>query len=129
VTLYTASGAAVGTTTTDANGNYRFDNLPPGDYVVEFSNLPPTFGATSVNRGDDGADSDADPITLRTPIISLSAGEVDLTWDLGIVQARQGLPRTGGEIVRMLTVALVAVLVGSALWVVARRRRHSGATS
>jgi LPXTG-motif cell wall-anchored protein len=118
----------VGTTITDGNGNYRFDNLPPGDYIVEFSNLPPTFGATSVNRGDASGDSDADPITLRTPIISLSAGEVDLTWDLGIVQARQALPRTGSEIARMLTVALGAVLIGLALWVVARRRQ-SGATS
>jgi LPXTG-motif cell wall-anchored protein len=129
VTLFTPAGAVVGTTTTDANGNYRFDGLPPGDYIVEFSNLPPAYGATGANRGDDGNDSDADPITLRTPIISLSAGEVDLTWDLGIVLARQLLPRTGGEIARLLVTATGAVLAGYGLWLFARRRRQSGVTS
>jgi hypothetical protein len=35
VRLYTASGALVATTTTDANGNYRFVDLVPGSYYVE----------------------------------------------------------------------------------------------
>lgn len=50
VELYAASGgAALATTTTDANGYYRFDNLPAGDYVVV---LPASnFGAGGVLDG------------------------------------------------------------------------------
>jgi hypothetical protein len=35
VRLYTTGGALVATTTTDANGNYRFIDLVPGSYYIE----------------------------------------------------------------------------------------------
>ena len=49
VTLYTdpdgdgVYDTAAGTTTTDAAGNYIFDNLPPGAYVVEVGREPQSF--------------------------------------------------------------------------------------
>ncbi|MBV9495001.1 MAG: carboxypeptidase regulatory-like domain-containing protein, partial [Acidobacteria bacterium] len=37
ITLSNASGTPIGTTTTDASGNYAFDSLPPGQYALHFS--------------------------------------------------------------------------------------------
>jgi hypothetical protein len=36
--LKDASGAPIATTTTDANGNYSFANVPAGNYTVEQTN-------------------------------------------------------------------------------------------
>ena len=41
-----ADGNPVGTTTTDANGRYSFENLLPGQYRVIFT-LPPTYAWAS----------------------------------------------------------------------------------
>jgi len=54
------------TTTTDANGNYLFDDLYPGDYYVEFT-APAGYDPSPQDAGsNDAADSDADPITGQT---------------------------------------------------------------
>jgi protocatechuate 3,4-dioxygenase beta subunit len=86
VTLYDSTGTVIATTTTDANGNYLFENLTPGSYSVGFSNLPvglDTFTAAN-QGGDDALDSDADPSTGRTPTITLAPGEHNPTIDAGI---------------------------------------------
>jgi len=44
------------TTTTDANGYYRFDSLPAGDYVVEV--VPPAGYASTIDAGDPDTDED-----------------------------------------------------------------------
>ena len=76
-------------TTTDINGDYLFDGLIPGEYLVEFdaSTLPVSYFVTSPHSGDDDAlDSDVDPTTMRTPATPfLLGGEHDPTLDLGIV--------------------------------------------
>ena len=67
------------TTTTDADGNYLFDELTPGDYVVRF---PVDNGLTisPTNQGDDDEnDSDADRTTGETGTITLTSGEDDLS--------------------------------------------------
>lgn len=57
-------GAPVNPETTDGTGNYQFGNLPPGDYIVQFS-LPTVGGlnwyATTYNPGEFSNDSDANP--------------------------------------------------------------------
>ncbi|MDM0111536.1 SdrD B-like domain-containing protein [Variovorax sp. J22R133] len=61
VNLFVCSGgvptAAVGSTVTDANGNYRFVNLPAGQYIVQFTSTDGTVLSTA-NIGDDAFDSD-----------------------------------------------------------------------
>jgi 5-hydroxyisourate hydrolase-like protein (transthyretin family) len=92
VELLDAAGAVIETTTTDANGNYLFTNLAAGNYQVKFSNLPvgyvfttpdATGTAGSPNLADGGAnDSDA-PSSGLTPVINLTADNLDV--DAGIV--------------------------------------------
>ncbi len=57
------------TTTTDANGNYQFANVPPGNYTVMLT-LPPGFAAT----------------TATTQTVTLAAGQSITTVDFGIRQ-------------------------------------------
>ncbi|MFN8489149.1 MAG: SdrD B-like domain-containing protein [Caldilineaceae bacterium] len=83
VTLYKADGTLVATTTTDANGNYLFANLMPGDYSVQFT-APAGYKPSPKDQGSaDDKDSDADVTTGRTIVTTLDAGETELTWDAG----------------------------------------------
>ena len=86
VTLYAADGTTpISTAITDANGAYSFVNLEPGTYVVGFSGIP--VGSTlspSLQGGNTGLDSDADPITGKTGPIVLDAGDYNPTIDAGI---------------------------------------------
>ncbi|MES2719002.1 MAG: SdrD B-like domain-containing protein [Pseudomonadota bacterium] len=94
VFLLNAAGKQVGSLTTDANGEYLFTNLTPGDYSVRFdlTTLPQGYTVTTRDAAaaNDLTDSDADPTTGRTITTSLESGEVDLSWDLGI-QANIGI--------------------------------------
>ena len=84
VTLYDDKGNKLGTTQTDATGFYMFDNLPPGNYVVEFT-PPPGYVLTRNDQGaNDGIDSDANPLTKRTKVITLTEGENNPTLWAGV---------------------------------------------
>ncbi|MGJ8726603.1 MAG: SdrD B-like domain-containing protein [Roseibacillus sp.] len=88
-----ATDTVVGVTSTDAQGNYLFDDLLAGDYYVEFdySTLPYGYGPTEQNAdGDDtvadtNTDSDADVMTGRTQTVTLAAGDSDTDLDLGLI--------------------------------------------
>lgn len=87
--------------TTDANGNYKFVDLPDGNYIVEFANLPTGFVFTTkdaVGSGNPGSgtdtdtDSDANTATGRTGVIDLDAAGANgssvniVSVDAGITQ-------------------------------------------
>jgi uncharacterized repeat protein (TIGR01451 family) len=84
VKLYTcvnnAPGVFVAQTTTDAQGNYSFGNLLPGDYIVEFT-TPNGFTRTQANVGADGTDSDN--VGGLSGCYNLSPGENEDTVDAG----------------------------------------------
>ena len=82
VHLYNEDGTLARTTTTDANGNYLFEDVPPGNYYVEFV-LPDGYELTTPDNGDNDSDSDAAPNSGRTVILTM-AGVDDLTWDAGL---------------------------------------------
>ncbi|MBK9743010.1 MAG: hypothetical protein IPO94_08610 [Saprospiraceae bacterium] len=94
VNLYNGTGMLIATTYTGYDiygrpGYYLFDNLDPGDYYVDFVLNPgqtftPSTGSVGGN-GSDPEDSDADISTGQTTLTTLTAGEVDLTWDAGII--------------------------------------------
>jgi protocatechuate 3,4-dioxygenase beta subunit len=86
---------------TDVNGNYKFVDLPDGNYMVEFANLPAGFvfttkdAAGSGNPGsatDTDTDSDANTATGRTAVIDLDAAGANgasvniVSVDAGITQ-------------------------------------------
>ena len=84
VTLYDCAGNQIDTTTTDANGLYRF-TVEPGEYYVEFT-LPSGMVFSPMDVGTDNADSDADTVTGETACTTLDPGENDLTWDAGMYE-------------------------------------------
>ena len=86
VILNDDTGAEIARDTTDANGNYLFDELLPGDYTVEVV-LPPNSIHSPAGQGSDPTkDSDVNPTTGETATISLAAGENNGDIDAGIIK-------------------------------------------
>ncbi len=83
VNLYHSDGTLVGTTTTDANGQYLFQDLVPGDYYLTFQS-PQGYSFSPANQGgNDNMDSDP-AVNGRTETTTLLSGESDLTWWAGL---------------------------------------------
>ncbi|MCB1057977.1 MAG: hypothetical protein KDD11_20955, partial [Acidobacteria bacterium] len=65
-------------------GWYEFSALPAGDYYVRFY-PPPVFTVVEPGVGGDPAlDSDADPLTACTDVVTLAVGEQNPDIDLGL---------------------------------------------
>ncbi|MEJ8851345.1 SdrD B-like domain-containing protein [Variovorax rhizosphaerae] len=90
VNLLNSNGLTLWTTTTDANGNYQFANLDAGQYKVRF--LPTDgFEWSARDQGaNDAADSDVNVNTGVTDVITLAAGEKNMTIDAGLQTALKG---------------------------------------
>ncbi|WP_019990908.1 SdrD B-like domain-containing protein [Rudanella lutea] len=94
VCLYTSTGvfSASTVTTNDVYGRpgyYLFDQLEAGSYYVQFKPTPDkTYTPGSGSQGgstSDETDSDVDPATGRTATFTLAPGEINLTWDAGLI--------------------------------------------
>jgi protocatechuate 3,4-dioxygenase beta subunit len=72
VTLYDRDGDFVGIQITDSEGNFLFDDLPPGTYHTVLSPPSPEY---LLSPKDDDNDSDFDPETFATNPITLNSGE------------------------------------------------------
>ncbi len=77
------------TMTTDANGFYLFDNLLPGNYKLtfEYPLTPIGLEVTIPNIGDSASDSDIDPATGMTEVITLNSGDDIFDIDAGFIDA------------------------------------------
>ena len=86
VTLYGPDGTTViATTTTDSTGFYSFEDLPTGSYVVGFSNFPAGMTPTPSNGGlNDSTNSDMNPTTGLTSVITIGSGEYNPNVDAGL---------------------------------------------
>ena len=83
VLLKDSSGNEIARSMTDANGNYKFSVLDPGDYTIEFS-LDPDWNISPKDVGsNDDIDSDADQ-TLKSINVSVASGEHTFTYDAGL---------------------------------------------
>ena len=119
-------GQPVGPVTTDRNGHYQFPNLPPGQYVTHIDPNQPVLAPyvpTKSGAGDrtnDSSDGSAESSTL-------TSGGTDQSLDFGFVPKVTVLPLayTGAPVRSELTWAALALLVGSALLLVGRRRSAS----
>ncbi|RYF70514.1 MAG: hypothetical protein EOO39_15590, partial [Cytophagaceae bacterium] len=86
-----SNGAAVATTTTDANGLYSFTGLTPGiPYSVSFTTPPGFSESTSALVGSNNA-IDSDPVDGVTDPVTLTAGENNTTLDAGFIKAPASL--------------------------------------
>ena len=85
VTLLDAKGNAIDTRVTDKYGLYKFANLAPGDYTVEFD-APDGYGFTKpfADSRYKAYDSNVDPATGRATV---DLGSTDLSIDAGLVGA------------------------------------------
>ncbi|MGB1205221.1 MAG: SdrD B-like domain-containing protein [Chitinophagales bacterium] len=87
VYLYNATNpnTPISSTVSNPDGSYLFDIIPAGNYIIGFD-IPSAYEATLQNvGGDDGIDSDADPITGLTQAVYIPNGIYDLTLDLGLI--------------------------------------------
>ncbi len=66
VTLYDNAGNIVATTTTDADGNYTFENVVPGDYTVRITS-PDGYEVVGSSEGDTDGST---PITVGSEAIT-----------------------------------------------------------
>ena len=85
VTLRNITGTVIATATTTSSGFYSFTNLVPGSYSVCFV-LPP--GTVLTGQGSDpnsDTDSNADPLTGCTAVVTLAPGANNPTIDTGVV--------------------------------------------
>ncbi|MBU1668512.1 carboxypeptidase regulatory-like domain-containing protein [bacterium] len=86
VKLYTESGEFVAQTQTRASGYYEFKDLVAGNYYVVFG-IPSNYKVSPQNEGtNDSLDSDANPTTGKTDMITLVAGLDNRTVDMGLYQ-------------------------------------------
>ncbi|MFY9241435.1 MAG: SdrD B-like domain-containing protein, partial [Polaribacter sp.] len=103
-------------TTTDANGNYLFDNLPVGVYTITVDVSTVTGGLpVGVTIADLIAISDGDGVgTLNTSTLSLPAGANNLDQDFGygISSGNTGTGNNGGIESESLGDALTKLYVG-----------------
>jgi SdrD B-like domain len=102
-----ADGGVIATTTTNATGNYAFNNLAPGNYIVGVA-IPATYGITVINGGDpdNNIDNDNNAINIvngeaRGLSINLASGaeptggNTNNTYDVGFYNP--SLPPNGGQ--------------------------------
>ncbi len=74
-------------TSDDDMGNpgwYKFSALSPGSYYVQFT-PPQNFDVTLQDVGAEGLDSDADPVTACTDVVTLGPSENNPDIDMGLL--------------------------------------------
>jgi PKD repeat protein len=88
VTLYDPNGSSITSTMTNSNGNYEFSSLPAGMYKVGFTLLAGYIFSPADQGADDAIDSDANPSTGLTALMTLLTGEQNRNVDAGMYDSQ-----------------------------------------
>src|SRR5947209_5519967 len=81
-----------------ADGAYQFFGLAAGSYQVEFVALAGYQFSPQHQGSNNALDSDADPLTGRTGLFTLTGGEQNLDIDAGLYSPLVPLgPQSGAE--------------------------------
>ena len=88
VFLLDLSGNQIAGVQTGANGNYAFDSVAAGNYVIRFANPGGVWQTLKDQGNDDSKDNDADPFGY-TDQFSLTDGQ-SLDFDAGFTTEPQG---------------------------------------
>lgn len=85
VTLFSSANVQIGApVTTTATGSYSFTGLLAGQYYVKVT-PPAGYLMSPRDQGlDDTKDSDMDPVSRSTALITLAAGTAQTQWDAGM---------------------------------------------
>ncbi|GAB5519967.1 MAG: hypothetical protein RhofKO_22180 [Rhodothermales bacterium] len=84
--LYTSNNVFVDSVRTNTLGFYAFVDLDPGTYYVEFGDLPTGYVLTRADQGSDNeADSDANPITDRSELVTVGPQQWNRSLDAGLI--------------------------------------------
>ncbi|BAN03690.1 SdrD B-like domain-containing protein [Ilumatobacter coccineus] len=112
VTLLDEDGNVVATTETDEDGNFLFDDLPPGTYtvVLDPDTFPHGLGLT--------VDPDGNPDGRF--VVTIGPGEDSRAAVFGL--APPVLPRTGSGVGVLLRMAALLLAAGAVLMLLRRRR-------
>ncbi len=86
INLLNAAGEVVDSTVTDADGNYRFDSVPVGDYRIEGVAPDGRKFSPQDQGGDDSIDSDVDNTGQSDLITVTDESETDI--DLGLCEIK-----------------------------------------
>ncbi|MEM7531572.1 MAG: SdrD B-like domain-containing protein [Chloroflexota bacterium] len=100
VELLNLVGEVLDSIVTDSTGAYRFFGVEAGSYRVRFT--PPDLDTEFTLKdegGDDALDSDANPSSGRSDIVTVAAGEYNDTVDAGFVDRLLSKPGTIGNFV------------------------------
>lgn len=87
--LESDSRQVIAVTQTGSLGAYQFNGIPPGNYWIRFVAPDGFLGYAITLRdqgGDDTVDSDADPDTGYTTLITVGPGEDNDSIDAGFVR-------------------------------------------
>lgn len=87
VTLYTSTGTPVGSTVTNAVGQYYFFNVAPGSYYMGFSTYPSVLEFTRQEAAPSATGSDVNPSTGFTNVFTVASGQSYETIDAGMRQS------------------------------------------
>ena len=94
ISLLDANEAKLRSIYSDSQGAYCFENLTGGAYYVKFS-PPSQYSFTLQDQGDEAQDSDVQPSTGLSQLISLQNGEKESFIDAGVVP-KENCPVDGG---------------------------------
>ncbi len=125
----------VHTVTTDSDGAFEVDDLPPGEFIVDVETPAGTDPSPKDQGGDDTLDSDIKP-DGRTDVIQILAGEKRADVDAGFVTPSSGsdaasdlgtppneLAFTGSNLKTLMGVSTMLILAGVVLGLLTCRRR------
>ena len=79
------SGNRIATTTSDANGEYEFQEIPPGSYSVQVEVDDGTTFSPVVDGGNQISQV-ADQPYGTSPVAELTVGTQENTWNVGLIQ-------------------------------------------
>jgi protocatechuate 3,4-dioxygenase beta subunit len=83
--LVDENGNRVSTTTSDANGEYEFQNIPSGNYYIQVDLEDGTSFSPVVDGGNQVSQVDDQPYGT-SPVAELTVGTVEDTWNVGLIQ-------------------------------------------
>lgn len=82
--LVDENGDRVSTTTSDANGEYQFQDIPPGNYYIQVDLEDGTSFSPVVEGGNQVSQVDDQPFGT-SPVAELTVGTVEDTWNVGLI--------------------------------------------